>query len=85
MSVEVAELVEHFQWLTEAQSSALDAATHKAVAEEIADVQIYLVRIADKLGIDILDATKHKLVKNAEKYPVAKARGNARKYTDLDH
>ena len=82
MSVEVAELLEHFQWLTEAQSADLDEATRAAVADEIADVQIYLVRIADKLGIDILSAATYKLEKNATKYPVAKARGNARKYTE---
>ena len=54
------------------------------VGEEIADVQIYLVRLADKLGIDILSACENKMVKNAEKYPVDKASGNARKYTQLD-
>lgn len=83
LSVEVAELLEHFQWLTEAQSATLDDETRAAVADEIADVQIYLVRLADRLGIDILDAAATKFVKNAEKYPVDKARGSSKKYTEL--
>jgi len=83
LSVEVAELLEHFQWLTEDEARELDAETLARVADEIADVQIYLLRIADKLGVDVLDACTHKLEKNAEKYPVVKAKGTARKYTDL--
>ncbi|XOV89894.1 MAG: nucleotide pyrophosphohydrolase [Pseudomonadota bacterium] len=84
MSVEVAELLEHFQWLTESASAELDEATRQAVADEIADVQIYLVRLADRLGIDILPACEAKLARNAIKYPVAKARGRADKYTRLE-
>jgi NTP pyrophosphatase (non-canonical NTP hydrolase) len=83
LSVEVAELVEHFQWLTEEQSNALDADALNEVAEEIADIQIYLTRLSDKLGIDIGDAVIRKLAINAEKYPVAKARGSALKSTKL--
>lgn len=83
LSVEAAELVEHFQWLSEDESASLPAAKLSEVADEIADIQIYLVRIADKLGIDILESAGRKLVKNAEKYPVEKARGRADKYTDL--
>lgn len=70
LSVEAAELVEIFQWLTEAQSADLDERTRAAVAEEIADVQIYLVRLADRIGIDIPKAVEEKLVLNARKYPV---------------
>ncbi len=70
MSVEMAELLEHFQWLTEDASQQLDDQTLAAVADEIADVQIYLVRLADRLGIDILEATERKFHKNAQKYPV---------------
>ena len=84
LSVEVAELMEHFQWLTLEEAKQLDDATLVKVGEEIADVQIYLVRLADKLGIDILAACADKMVKNAAKYPVARASGNARKYTDLE-
>lgn len=84
LSVEVAELMEHFQWLTEQQASGLDAETLAQVTDEIADVQIYLVRLADKLGVDILAAAGKKLVKNAEKYPVEKSRGTSRKYNEFD-
>lgn len=83
ISIEAAELMEHFQWLTEAQSRALDEETTAKVAEEIADVQLYLARLADQLGIDPIAAAMAKLQKNAEKYPVEKARGNAKKYTEL--
>jgi len=80
LSVEVAELMEHFQWLSEAQSRELDEATRAAVADEIADVQVYLVRIADSLGVDILAAVAAKMEKNAQKYPADKVRGSAKKY-----
>lgn len=83
MSVEMAELLEHFQWLTEEASASLDDETLAEVADEIADVQIYLVRLADKLGIDILEATEQKFHKNAAKYPADVARGRATKYTRL--
>lgn len=69
LSVEVAELVEHFQWLTEAQSRSPDAVDRSAVATEIADVQIYLVMLADKLGVDIERAVRDKIAANAVKYP----------------
>ncbi len=83
LSVEAAELLEHFQWLTAAQSTRLDARRRRAVAHEIADVLIYLTRLSDVLEIDPLRAAKSKLRLNARRYPVAKARGNARKYNDL--
>jgi dCTP diphosphatase len=81
LSVEAAELLEHFQWLTEDESRALDAEAVEQVAEELADIQIYLVRLADKLGVDIGHAVDAKLAKNAEKYPADKVRGSAAKYT----
>jgi NTP pyrophosphatase (non-canonical NTP hydrolase) len=84
LSVETAELLEHFQWLTEAQSAALPADKLAAVAQEIADVQIFLVRLADRLDVDIEAAVAAKLVLNEQKYPVDKARGNALKYTEFD-
>jgi dCTP diphosphatase len=80
LSVEVAELMEHFQWLSQEQSRALDETTRAAVADEIADVQVYLVRIADTLGIDILSAVASKMEKNAQKYPADRVRGSAKKY-----
>ncbi|KRD34922.1 MULTISPECIES: nucleotide pyrophosphohydrolase [unclassified Lysobacter] len=83
LSVEAAELLEHFQWLTDAQSQALDESKRAAVAEEIADVLLYLIRFADKLGIDPIEAAWKKLEVNASKYPVDLARGNSKKYTEL--
>lgn len=80
LSVEASELQEPFQWLTEEQSRHLSAAQLAAVREEIADVLIYLVRLADKLGIDPLAAAAEKLVKNAQRCPADKARGLAGKY-----
>jgi len=70
LSVEAAELQEIFQWMTEAQSRELSASQRIALADEIADVQIYLARIADMANIDIEAAVEKKLVKNAMKYPV---------------
>jgi len=69
LSVEVAELLEHFQWLTNEESDALDAASLAVVADEVADVQIYLLELADRLGIDVAAAVRAKMVKNAVKYP----------------
>lgn len=69
MSVEAAELVEHFQWLSEQQSYQLDEEKRRKVAMEIADVMIYLVRIADQLDIDVTDAINKKIHLNALKYP----------------
>ena len=81
--VEAAELLEHFQWLTPQQSTQLDSASKHKVAQEIADVLIYLTRLADVLGVDPLQAAQQKLVLNAAKYPVADSKGNSTKYSDL--
>ncbi len=81
LSVEVAELMEHFQWLSEDQSQNLNDDIKKDVAREIADIQVYLARIASKLQIDICSAVTEKMQENAEKYPVEKVRGKAEKYT----
>ncbi len=80
--VEAAELVEHFQWLTEEQSRSLEQEQLKKVQDELADIQIYLIRIADKLNIDLLDAASKKMDANAVKYPHEKVRGSSRKYTE---
>ena len=85
LSVETAELLEPFQWLTPEQSQDLSAEQHEAVRQEIADVLIYLTRLADLLDIDLLDAAADKLVLNARKYPVEKAHGNALKYSDFQN
>lgn len=83
LSVEAAELLEHFQWLKEAESAHLSAEKRAAVGEEVADVLLYLIRIADKLDIDMLDAALKKIEANGRKYPADKARGSMRKYTEL--
>ena len=82
LMVEAAELMEHFQWLTEAQSSSLSAENKQAVSEELADILLYLVRLSDKLDIDLLGAALRKLEKNALKYPAEQVRGSAKKYSD---
>ena len=69
LSVEVAELVEHFQWLTESESSLLDALAIEELANEIADIQIYLAMLADKLGVNVEQAVDRKISANAQKYP----------------
>lgn len=69
LTVEVAELLEHFQWLSQEESDALDEAALAAVADEVADVQIYLLQLADRLGIGVERAVREKMVKNAVKYP----------------
>jgi NTP pyrophosphatase (non-canonical NTP hydrolase) len=83
LSVEAAELLEHFQWLTEDESTSLSDHKRQQVAEELADVLLYLVRLADKLEIDLWQAAERKLLKNAEKYPVGKSKGKSTKYTEL--
>jgi len=83
LSVEASELLEHFQWLTAEQSQMLDAEKLGRVREEMADVLLYLVRLADRLDVDLLAAALDKMVLNAEKYPADKAKGSSRKYTDL--
>jgi dCTP diphosphatase len=83
LSVEAAELLENFQWLSEEQSRKLDAQTQESVSREIADVLLYLIRLGDQLGIDPVAAAERKIVENAQKYPVEKSRGNRKKYTEL--
>jgi NTP pyrophosphatase (non-canonical NTP hydrolase) len=80
---EAGELVEHFQWLTFEQAENLAPATRDEVALECADVLLFLVRLTDKLGIDLAQAAERKLALNAKKYPVEKSRGRATKYDKL--
>ena len=82
LSVEASELVELFQWLTEQQSAAPDENLRRRAAEELADVLWFLVRIADRLDIDLLEAAESKFARNAEKYPAGRVRGQARKYDE---
>ena len=79
---EAAELIEHFQWLSEAESAALSPEKHAAVEEELADILLYLVRLADKLDVDLAEAARRKIARNAERYPAEKVRGSAKKYTE---
>ena len=80
LSVEVAELVEHFQWLTQDQSQAPSPEKLEAIRQEIGDILIYLVRLSDKLGIDPVRAATDKIKINGKKYPVEVAKGSTRKY-----
>jgi len=82
LAVEVAEIAEHFQWLTEEGSGKLSEQKREAVRDEIGDVLIYLVRLADRLGIDPLQAAVDKLKKNESRYPVAKVKGKSLKYSE---
>lgn len=83
LSAEVAEIIEHFQWLTEEQSKNLPQNKLDEVETELADTLIYLIRLADKLGIDLIEAAAKKIAINAKKYPIEKAVGNSKKYTEL--
>lgn len=84
LSVEAAEIVEHFQWLTQEESAGLPPAKLAEVRDEIGDVLIYLMRLADTLNIDPLAAARDKLEKNRQKYPADAVRGKADKYTEYE-
>ncbi len=81
---EAAELVEHFQWLTEEQSRTLAEERRRAVSMELADILIYLVRVADKLGVDLIASAEAKMVINEHRYPVHKVRGDVRRAQEYD-
>jgi dCTP diphosphatase len=81
--LEAAELLEHFQWKSPDESEAHAKAARDEIADEIADVSVYLIELADNLGVDLERAILTKLDKNAAKYPAEKAKGNAKKYTEL--
>ena len=81
LSIEVAEACEHFQWLTPEQAQNLNPSQKEAVALELADIQMYLVRLADQLGIDLWQAIAIKTQLNEAKYPAEIVRGKAAKYT----
>jgi len=80
LMVEAAELAEHFQWLDGEESENLDADTLQEVSHELADVLVYLVRLADRLDVDLMEAVSEKMRVNIEKYPSERVRGSARKY-----
>ncbi|MFH1146650.1 MAG: nucleotide pyrophosphohydrolase [Pseudomonadota bacterium] len=79
---EAAEVVEHFQWLTEEESAQLPPEKIKEVELELADVLIYVVRLADKLDIDLADAALRKIGISEQKYPKEKVFGSSKKYTE---
>lgn len=85
LSVEASELVECFQWLTEEQSKNLSSEQYQAVIDEMADIQVYLLRLASKLDANLIEAVEQKMIKNAEKYPADKVKGSSKKYTEYDH
>lgn len=82
MIVEAAELVEHFQWNTPEESTQLTPEKREAVSHELADTFVYLLRIAEVLNIDLIEAANQKIDLNAKKYPVEKSRGSNAKYTE---
>jgi len=85
LSAEAAELLEHFQWLTEEQSKNIDAQKKDAVALEMADILIYLIRTAERLDIDLIESAWRKIDINNQRYPVEKVRGDARRASEYDN
>lgn len=84
LAVEAAELMEHFQWLSEAQSESLSDDKRKEVGYELADVFIFTLRLAERLGVDLVQLVEEKISINAQKYPAEKVRGSAKKYTEYE-
>ena len=82
LSVEAAEILEHFQWLTEEQSRNLSEEKKAAVTEELADVFLYLISLSEKLGVELIAAAWAKIEVNGQKYPVDRAKGSMKKYTE---
>ncbi len=83
ISIEAAELLEHFQWKDKLEVDKKVKEDKNKIEEEMADIYIYLLEMSDNLGIDLIEAAKKKMAKNEIKYPVEKAKGNAKKYTEL--
>ncbi len=80
--VEAAELLEHFQWLTPEQSESLSGDKRREVELEMADIFIYLMRLCERLDVDLLQVVEEKIKLNEEKYPADKVRGSAKKYSE---
>lgn len=83
LSIEASEVLEHFQWKSESEINKYVKTHKEEIAEELADVLNYLLIMAHDLGIDLVAAEEKKVEKNERKYPVEKAKGNAKKYTEL--
>ena len=84
LASEAGELLEHFQWLSEAQSAAIDGDKKEAVALELADILIYLIRLSERLDIDLVDAANRKLAINRSRYPSERVRGDARRADEYE-
>ena len=84
LTVEAGELMEHFQWLTEKQSNNLSAEKLREVELELADILIYLLRVATKLDVDLFEVANQKMQINEKKYPAELVRGSAKKYTEYE-
>lgn len=82
LSAEAGELLEHFQWLTPAESGCLPAPVRDQAALEMADVLLYLVRLADRLDVDLMETARRKIALNEQRYPADRVRGSARKYSE---
>ncbi len=82
LSVEAAELLEHFLWMNGQASYALGEARHQLVSYEVADIFIYLLRICDQLDIDLVKVTREKMAINEQRYPAEKVKGSAKKYSE---
>jgi len=84
LAVEAAEIMEHFQWLSEAQSESLSEDKRREVGYELADVFIYTLRLAQRLGVNLPQLVEQKIQINEQKYPADKVRSSAKKYTEYD-
>ena len=84
LSVEASELLEHFQWMTEKDSYELVPQRQAAVAFEMADIFIFLLRLSDQLNIDLVDMTRRKMEINEKRYPAEKVKGSSKKYNEYD-
>ena len=83
LSVEAGELLEHFQWISDKDSLTVPRTKLGEIEKEMADVLLYLIRLADIMNVDLIQAAERKIRINARKYPVEKSRGSAKKYTEL--
>jgi dCTP diphosphatase len=81
---ECGELLEQFQWLTEEQSRSLAPEKRRAVAHEMADILIYLIRLSERLGVDLIAASREKIAINEARYPAHKVQGDARRASEYD-
>jgi NTP pyrophosphatase (non-canonical NTP hydrolase) len=83
ISIEAAELLEHFQWRSAEESEAIVRKKRTEISHEVADIAVYLIELADNLGIDLIGAIRAKMAVNEAKYPIKKARGSASKYSEF--